>query len=176
LRPWDSPEAAVRALEIRGIKASQAQGALAALIGLASKSQTNFLPLILDVYGQAMKVDNYLTNLATDPLTQRQTGDQAGPWKWWQRNRMGAAQTGIHRSALHYGTSYATVLPSLRPTDEQSDGATPVYIRGVSPRQMTAVYGEPLEWDPRRGGPVDDAWPIMALEMKGAMIRLYDEE
>ncbi|MGY2036609.1 phage portal protein [Nocardia gipuzkoensis] len=175
LKPWDSPEAAVRALEIRGINSSQAQGSLAALVGLARKSQTNFLPLILDVYGQAMKVDNYLTGVTVNPLTQRRSGAQAGPWKWWQRNRMGAGQTGIHRSALHYGTSYATVLPSLRPREETEGEETPVYIRGVSPRQMTALYGEPLEWDPRRGGPVDDAWPIMALEMKGPMIRLYDE-
>lgn len=176
LKPWPSPEVAVRALEIRGIKSSQAQGALASLVGLAQKSQTNFLPLILDVFGQAMKVDNYLTGVATDPITQRKTGTPAGPWKWWQRNRMGAVQTGIHRSALQYGASYATVLPSLRPTDDRTEGETPVYIRGASPRQMTAVYGEPLEWDPRHGGPVDDAWPIMALEMKGAMIRLYDEQ
>lgn len=175
LKPWPSPEAAVAALEIRGITSSQAQNALAALVGLAGKSQTNFLPLILDIYGQAMKVGNYLTAVTVNELTRRRTGTQAGPWKWWQRNRMGAGQTGIHRSALHYGTSYATVLPSLRPTDEAEDEKL-VYIRGVSPRQMTALYGEPLEWDPRVGGPVDDAWPIMALEMKGAMIRLYDEE
>ncbi|MBF6301177.1 phage portal protein [Nocardia amamiensis] len=175
LKPWDSPEAAVHALEIRGISSSQAQGSLAALVGLARKSQTNFLPLILDVYGQAMKVGNYLTGVTVDELTQRRTGTRSGPWKWWQRNRMGAGQTGIHRSALHYGTSYATVLPSLRPKDWTGGEEIPVYIRGVSPRQMTAIYGEPLEWDPRDGGPVDDAWPIMALEMKGPMIRLYDE-
>ncbi|MFC9892121.1 phage portal protein [Nocardia sp. NPDC127579] len=176
LKPWLSPEAAVRALEIRGITSSQVQGALASLVGLATKSQTNFLPLILDVYGQAMKVGNYLTAVTVNELTQRRTGTPSGPWKWWQRNRMGAGQTGIHRSALHYGAAYATVLPSLRPSDATEGNETPVYIRGVSPRQMTALYAEPLEWDPRYGGPVDDAWPIMALEMKGAMIRLYDEQ
>lgn len=171
LKPWTT-EQALRSLEIRGLTSTQIQGALSALVGLARKSQTNFLPLVLDAFGQSMKVDNYLTNVKSHPLTGFRTGDQAGPWQWWQRNRMDAVQTGVHRAALQYGASYVTVLPSLRPGDDE----TAVYLRGASPRQMTAVYGEPLEWDPRQGGPVDDAWPIMALEMKGALIRLYDEE
>ena len=41
---------------------------------------------------------------------------------------------------------------------------------------MTAVYGERMLWDPSSGGPVDDDWPIMALEVKGPIIRLYDEK
>jgi hypothetical protein len=41
---------------------------------------------------------------------------------------------------------------------------------------MTALYGERLEWDPRVDAPVDDDWPMMALEMNGSMIRFYDEE
>ncbi|MFR9767064.1 phage portal protein [Nocardia sp. SC052] len=173
LRPW-TPEQAVRALEIRGATSQQMAGPMP---GLARKSQTNFLPLILDVFGQALKVDNYLTNVAVHPLGGLRTGVQAGPWKWWQRNAFDAKQTGVNRGALHYGASYVTVLPSLRPSD--GDGPadeTPVMLRGASPRQMTALYGEPLEWDPRRGGPVDDAWPIYAMEMKGPHIRLYDEK
>lgn len=176
MKPW-TPQTALAALEIRGVTSSQMEGALSALVGLARKSQTNFLPLILDVFGQGMKVDNYLTGVTTDPVTQRKSGDQAGPWKWWQRNKMGAAQTGIHRSALQYGVSYATVLPSLRAKSEEAEEAErPVYIRGASPRQMTALYGEPMAWDPRYGGPVDDDWPILALEMRDSMIRVYDEQ
>lgn len=170
LKPW-TPATALQALEIRGVTSTQMEGALSALVGLARKSQTNFLPLVLDAFGQSMKVDNYLTNVQAHPLTGYRTGDQAGPWQWWQRNRMDAVQTGVHRAALQYGAAYVSVLPSLRPGDDESA----VYLRGSSPRQMTALYGEPLEWDPRQGGPVDDAWPIMALEMKGPMIRVYDE-
>jgi hypothetical protein len=40
---------------------------------------------------------------------------------------------------------------------------------------MTAVYGERMVWDPTHGGPIDDDWPLHALEVNGNMIRLYDE-
>lgn len=155
LQPW-TPEDAVKNLQIKGIPTGPAEG-------IASRSQSNYLPLILDIYSQAMKVDDYLSS---------KTKSTASPWQWWQRNRLGAKQTGVHRSALHYGTSYATVLPSMSP----GDNTVGAFIRGVSPRQMTAMYGEPMEWAPTAGGPVDDDWPIMALEVHGSMIRLYDEE
>lgn len=160
MRPWDAEQA----LASLTIKSARSELVKNRLLNLARKSQTNFLPLILDIFGQGLKVDNYLASGGQET---------AQPWKWWQRNRMDARQTGIHRTALQYGVSYATVLPSLTAVDEQTPAAV---IRGVSPRQMTALYGETLEWDPRTGGPVDDDWPIMALEMKGPMIRLYDEK
>ena len=131
-------------------------------IGMKWRSQTNFLPLVLDVFSQSMKVDNYLSSA---------TKTTAGPWEWWKRNKMVARQTGLIRSVLEYGVSFTTVMPSLDPLDGQP-GA---YIRGMSPRQMTALYGEPIEWVPGVT-PVDDDWPIIALEMKDQMIRLYDEQ
>ena len=164
VRPWTS-EYALSQLEIRGVNAATADGSpYSEIVGLARKAQTNFLPLVLDIFSQSLKVDNYLS------------GDQTpSVWEWWQRNKMDARQTGIHRTALHYGVAYATVLPAMHPnaTAEEQRAA---YIRGVSPRQMTALYGERLEWDPRVDAPVDDDWPIMALEMNGSMIRFYDEE
>lgn len=159
MAPWN-PATALSHLEVKGVNGNLSSHPLA---GLAVKSQTNFLPLVLDTFSQSMKVDNYLSGL----------GDQASanPWKWFKRNKLNARQTGVHRSALQYGVSYTTVLPSL--IDSKFDAA---FIRGVSPRQMTAVYGEPMEWDPRQDTPSDDDWPIMALEVKGPMIRLYDEK
>lgn len=130
--------------------------------GMRWRSQTNFLPLVLDVYAQSMKVDNYLAS---------ETKETASPWEWWQRNRFDARHTGLIRAALHYGVSYATVLPSLNPV-QSTKGA---YLRGLSPRQMTCLYGEPVEWVPGET-PVDDDWPITALEMKDKAVRLYDEE
>lgn len=132
------------------------------LAGLALRAQTNFLPLVLDTFSQSMKVDNYFSS--ADKVTAR-------PWQWWQRNKLDARQAGVHRSALQYGASYVSVLPSLVSGSEDA-----AFIRGISPRQMTALYGEPMEWDPRRDTPTDDDWPIMALEIKGPMIRLYDEK
>lgn len=131
--------------------------------GMKWRSQTNFLPLVVDVYSQSMKVDNYL---ASDT---KETAD--GPWEWWQRNKFDARQTGIIRSVLTYGVSYTTVLPSLNP----QGGVPGAFLRGLSPRQMTCLYGEPIEWTPGVT-PVDDDWPIVALEIKDAAIRLYDEE
>lgn len=153
--PWTA-ETAIKKLQIKGVPEGPSAG-------IAARSQTNFLPLVLKVFSNSLKVDDYLSS---------KTKSTAEPWKWWQRNRLGAVQTGVHRSALHYGTSYVTVLPSMSPGDS-TEGA---FIRGVSPRQMTAMYGEPMEWAPNAGGPVDDDWPTMALEVHGSMIRLYDEE
>lgn len=164
VKPWTDTYALAQ-LEIRGVRGGSADGSpWAAVAGLALKSQTNFLPLVLDIFSQSLKVDNYLSGSETPDV-----------WQWWQRNKMDARQTGIHRTTLHYGVSYATVLPAMNP--QIPDDATPAaYIRGVSPRQMTALYGERLEWDPRVEAPVDDDWPMMALEMNGSMIRFYDEE
>lgn len=155
MQPW-TPDNAINHVLVKG-GTSDAHP----LAGLALRAQTNFLPLVLDTFSQSMKVDNYFSG------TGKET---AAPWKWWQRNKLDARQTGVHRSALQYGAAYVSVLPSLVAGNEDA-----AFIRGVSPRQMTALYGEPMEWDPRQDTPVDDDWPIMALEVKGPMIRLYDE-
>lgn len=161
MRPWTATTA-LRHVEVKGQHLESHP-----LAGLARKSQTNMLPLVLDVYSQSMKVDNYFAG----------DGQTVAPaWEWWQRNGMDARQTGIIRAAMRDGVSYATVLPAMTPGREVADRGSAAFIRGRSARQMTALYGEPLEWDPRAGGPVDDDWPIMALEVRGPMIRLYDEE
>jgi len=113
---------------------------------LAWKSRTNFLPLILDTFAQVMKADGYL----------EANGKQSDAWKYWQSNGMDARQTGIHRAALQYGASYATVLP----------GDSGPVIRGYSPRRMTAIYADPT---------IDD-WPMTALDVNGTLLKLYDEE
>jgi hypothetical protein len=133
--------------------------------GMKWRSQTNFLPLVLDVYSQSMKVDNYLSGT---------TKETAGPWEWWQRNKMVARQTGLIRGALEFGASYTTLLPSMRPPGVPP-GKPGAYIRCLSPRQMTCLYGEPVEWEPGIT-PIDDDWPMTALEIKDKAIRLYDEE
>jgi hypothetical protein len=154
LKPW-TPDSAAYRLAASGHSEEPSTG-------MKWRSQTNFLPLVLDVFSQSMKVDNYLSSA---------TKETAGPWEWWQRNKMIARQTGLIRSALQYGVGYTTALPSLQPLD----GTPGAYIRCLSPRQMTCLYGEPMEWEPGVT-PVDDDWPIVALEMKDKAIRLYDEE
>ena len=138
---------------------------------IAARSETNLLPLVLDTFSQVMKVDNYLPSIGEDRLADRES---ASAWKWWQRNQMDARQTGLHRAALLYGVSYSTVLPAMTLGQEQQ-GAN-VFWHPSSPRNMTAVYGERMVWNPQYGGPIDDDWPIHALEVNGNMIRLYDEK
>ena len=135
-------------------------------IGMKWRSQTNFLPLVLDVYSP---IDEG-RQLSLESTTK----ETAGPWEWWQRNKMVARQTGLVRGALEFGVSYTTVLPSMRPPGVEQ-GEPGAYIRCLSPRQMTCLYGEPVEWEPGVT-PIDDDWPIIALEIKDKMVRLYDEE
>lgn len=136
---------------------------------IAVRSETNMLPLVLDTFSQVMKVDNYLSSIGEGSEIDRES---ASAWKWWQRNQMNARQTGLHRAALLYGVAYSAVLPAMSPG---ADGST-VFWHPSSPRNMTAVYGERMVWNPRHGGPIDDDWPIHALEINGNIIRLYDEK
>lgn len=113
---------------------------------MARIARVNICAIVVDTLAQSMFVDGFR---ASDE------GDDLDVWQVWQANRMDARQTGIHRAAFAYGASYAVVLPG---------SPTPV-IRGVSPRNMTAVYGE------------DPDWPLYAFEKLGrGLWRLYDEE
>lgn len=113
---------------------------------MARIARVNVCSIVVDSLAQSTFVDGYRAHLDSDNLE---------VWGVWQKNRMDARQTGIHRAAYAYGAAYAVVLP----------GDTAPVIRGVSPRSMTAVYGE------------DRDWPIWALErMGGGAWRLYDDE
>ena len=116
---------------------------------LAEMSRVNVLDLVISAVAQSLYVDGYRA---------KQESDDAPAWSVWQANQMDARQIGVHRGALSFGVSYATVLP----------GDTAPAIRGYSPRRLTAVYGE------------DDLWPMFALraEPSGSewLHRLYDEE
>ena len=113
IKPWTPESAQVPPGGLRAHRRAQH-------VGMKWRSQTNFLPLVLDVFSQSMKVDNYLSS---------KTKETAGPWEWWQRNKMIARQTGLIRSVLQYGVAFTTVLPSLNPID----GKPGAYIRAMSP-------------------------------------------
>lgn len=116
---------------------------------LAKMARANFIKLIIDVPAESLYVSGFRTP----------TGVTNEPgWDIWQANRMDARQTAIHRAALAYGVSYARVTPG---------DPVPV-IKGVSPRNMTTIYGD------------DESWPVSALERvkdrKAIRYRLYDTE
>ena len=120
---------------------------------LARKSETNYLPLLLDTFGQVMKVDGYQSAMS----------DEAAPsWSDWQRNRMDARQTGLTRAALQYGAAYAMALAGRAPG---VSGDVP-RIQLFSPRRMTALYQD-AEFD---------EWPMLAVYREGSHFVLVDEE
>jgi hypothetical protein len=118
---------------------------------IAEMSRVNVLGLVVDSVAQSMYVDGY--------RAPKEEGE-APAWDIWQRNRLDARQLGVHRSALGYGVAYSVVLP----------GDSVAVIRGISPRNMTTVYGE------------DDDWPMWALERRYSAVpnellfRLFDDE
>lgn len=160
MAPWTRQEVARRYnIPTLGTQAAERQ------LRIAKDSQALFLPLVLDTFAQSMKVDNYLAS----------NHEQAPAWTHWQRNAMDAAQTGITRAAMQYGTSYAVVLPGQfgAPGLRDGGGSAPI-ITGASPRSMSCFYGEAIGW-PQEAS-VTTEWPIMALEIKGRRLRLIDEE
>jgi hypothetical protein len=88
----------------------------------------------------------------------RSTGgsDVKAVWQPWLRNRMPSRQRAIHRAALAYGYAYTTVMP----------GDTGAVIRGYSPRDMYAVYADPVE----------DEYPMYYLRVRGSHYVVVDEE
>lgn len=149
LRPWSASEAAER------VGASLDSKNRDKHADIARMAQSPFIGLVLDTYGQSLKVDGFYTSDA----------EEAGSWEWWQRNRMKARQTGLHRAALQYGTSYATALPA-------NDGQA-VRIGVHSPRRMVAYYGGQIGLP--GSAAVTDEFPILAMEIDRRHIRLYDE-
>ncbi|KXB52738.1 phage portal protein [Corynebacterium sp. DNF00584] len=121
---------------------------------LARMSVAPFVALVVDTYSQSLKVDGFYSA----------DGDQAGAWQWWQRNKMAARQTGLHRAGLTYGTAYASVLPA-------TDGAIRIGVH--SPRRMVTYYSDSVGLP---GVLSSDEYPMLALEIGDRYLRLYDEE
>lgn len=114
---------------------------------MARMARVNVLGIVVESLSQSLYVEGFRG---------RDDDDDDAVWAIWQANRLDSRQSGIHRAALAYGTGYAVVLPG-EPAD------TPV-IRGVSPRLLTAEYGD------------DPDWPVYALESRGrGRWYLYDE-
>ena len=119
------------------------------VVRLARLSRVNVLKYLVSARVQGMYVDGFQTPAAPDNLDQ---------WAIWQRNRFDARQIGVHRAAVSYGAGYVIVLP----------GEPVPVMRGASPRQLTAAYGD------------DDEWPRAALVKRssttGKRWRLIDDE
>ncbi len=119
------------------------------VVQMAEMARMNLCKLAVDVPAQSMFVDGF-----RDP----KSVDNDPTWAVWQANKMDAHQTAIYRAAFTYKVSYLKVVPG---------DAGPV-MRGVSPRNCTAVYD------------TDPDWPVYALETVkrygGIEWLLYDDE
>lgn len=105
---------------------------------LVDQSRINIMPLVVTTVAQNLFSDGYRAHLESV---------NAPAWQVWQDNRMDARQSGIYRSALTYGASYATALPG------KVNGRSSAVITPYSPRALTAVYEDPI----------NDEWPVYAL-------------
>lgn len=106
---------------------------------LIDRAQSPWGDLIVSSIAQTLYVEGYRRPDARDDV---------GAWRVWQANGMDGHQVALHRAAITYGKAYLTVLPG-----QANDEAMPT-MRGVSPRQMVAVYDDPL-----------DEWPKYAMRV-----------
>jgi hypothetical protein len=123
---------------------------------LADRAPEPWGALIVTAVAQTLRVDGYRRPDSPD--------DSTG-WDQWQRNGFDARQVPLHRAALTYGLAYATVMPGVDPITKE----TGARIRGVSPREMLALYDDVA----------DDDWPVAALHLRKRgnvwKLYLYDE-
>jgi hypothetical protein len=112
----------------------------------AAMSATPYLDLAVRTFRQVLKIDGVY--MPSSP-------ERSPSWKDWQRNRMDAGQSGLVDSVLKYGAAYAVVLPG---------DPSPVSKR-LTPRRLTALYQDP----------VDDEYPMLAVDVDGSLVKLYDE-
>lgn len=103
---------------------------------LVKRAKVNLMPLIVDTPAQAMYVDGFRASDATENMP---------AWEGWQKNRMDARQTGLHRAALAYGVAYNLILPG--------EGSQKPVWYPYSPRACTTVYDDAMQ----------DEWPEYAL-------------
>lgn len=95
----------------------------------------NIMPLVVDAFTSSLTVTGFRSpSSETD----------AAAWEIWQRERMDARQSQVHRPAVQYGASYLLL--------DQVGGE--VRYNPRSPRRMFAAYVDPSR----------DEWPQYALE------------
>jgi len=110
---------------------------------LAARSQAPWGDLIVSSVAQTLYVEGY----RRPEVPEDSTG-----WNIWQANGMDSRQLAIHRAVLTYGVAYGLVLPGRL----QLSGEPMPMMRGVSPREMLAVYADPA-WD---------EYPVYAIRVK----------
>lgn len=122
---------------------------------LADRSQTPWGAFLVSSLARTLYVEGY---------RRADAEDDGAAWRIWQANRFDAHQVAIHSAAIGYGVAYGLVLPGTT-----LGGESMPKMRGVSPREMIALYEDPA----------DDEWPYAAMRVaeirKKAELRVYDD-
>lgn len=123
---------------------------------LSARAQAPWGALIVTSVAQTLFVEGY--RRPEEPT-------DASGWNIWQANQMDKRQIALHRSALTYGLAYGTCVPG------KTLGGEPMpKMRGVSPREMIALYADPA----------DDEWPYVAMKIRkvkgGYRLAVFDDE
>lgn len=113
---------------------------------LARLSETPWLMLVVNTLAQ---------QLIAETARSSEVDDVSDLMRPWFRNRMQSRQRAIHHAACGYGYAYTTVMP----------GDSGAVIRGYSPRQMFAVYQDP----------VVDEYPMYSIRKRDDHYLLLDE-
>jgi hypothetical protein len=124
---------------------------------LGLRAQVPWGALIVTSVAQTLYVDGY-RGAASE--------ENGAPWRYWQANGMDKRQIAVHRSVLTYGLAYGTSVPGKTIAGEPMP-----QMRGVSAREMVAVYDDPA-WD---------EWPTVAMRVRkkgtlGAVVSVYDND
>lgn len=123
---------------------------------LAARAQAPWGDLIVGSVSQTLYVEGYRRPDAPE--------DSTG-WSIWQANGMDGRQVPLHRAVLTYGLAYGQCLPGRTLSGEPM----PV-MRGISPREMIAMYADPA----------NDDWPLYALRVTklkaGWQLRVIDDQ
>jgi hypothetical protein len=95
---------------------------------LVARSLENWLPLIVGVVAQNLRVEGYRSS---------QNPDDLAAWGYWDANQMDSRQNAVHRAALTFGVGYVAALP----------GDSGPAIRPMSPLSVTGLSEElDAEW------------------------------
>lgn len=113
---------------------------------LSKLSETPWLMLVVNTLAQ---------QLIAETARSSEIEDVSDLMRPWFRNRMGSRQRAIHHAACGYGYAYTSVMP----------GDTGAVIRGFSPRDLYAVYQDP----------VVDEYPMYAIRKRDDHYIVTDE-
>lgn len=108
---------------------------------LTARSQAPWGDLIVSSVAQTLYVEGY--RRPSDP-------EDSKAWSIWQANGMDGHQVALNRATLTYGHAYGLCLPGRTLAGEQMP-----QMRGVSPREMVALYDDPAF----------DEWPLYAARI-----------